>query len=66
MYGLYGFLNKKLYGLYGFFFRKLYGFLLKIYGFFQKSVGHPAFKKKKQLKISVGIIFEEHNLIKND
>ena len=38
MYGLYGFLKKKLYGLYGFL-PKMYGFL---YGWVQKSFGHPA------------------------
>ena len=39
MYGLYGF-KKKNYGLYGFLL-KMYGFL---YGFVQKSFGHPEYK----------------------
>ena len=53
MYGLYGFLKKnvriffrKLYGLYGFLL-KMYGFL---YGFVQKSFGHPEVYLKRKLK----------------
>jgi len=54
MYGLYGFKKKNCTD----FFRKFYGFLLKMYGFLygfvQKSFGHPEnWKKKKKTSLKL-------------
>ena len=69
MYGLYGFffedctdftvfLNERIVRI---FFKTyvLYGFVLKIYGFFQQSFGHPGYHR-----FHIGCIFAEYDLSK--